>query len=89
VGTPEATQITAALLERFPDRFLFGTDEVAPADSSQYTRVYHQYQPLWDMLDPVTSKKVRLANYERIFDEARRNVRHWESTHISIANGDR
>jgi hypothetical protein len=30
-ASPEATQITADLLNRYPDRFLFGTDEVEPA----------------------------------------------------------
>lgn len=81
VASPESTKITADLLERYPDRFLFGTDEVAPADQSQYTRVFHQYQPLWNLLDPETSRKVRLTNYVRIFDEARRRVRAWEGEH--------
>ena len=30
VATPESTRITADLINRYPDRFLFGTDEVAP-----------------------------------------------------------
>jgi hypothetical protein len=32
VGTPEATAAIGALIRRYPDRFLFGTDAVAPAD---------------------------------------------------------
>jgi hypothetical protein len=83
VATPEATRITADLIDRYPDRFLFGTDEVAPADQSAYTRIYYQYQPLWNLLAPETSRKVRLTNYERIFDEARRNVRRWEAQHVT------
>lgn len=82
VSSPEATQITAALMNRYPDRFLFGTDEVAPADQSKYVRVYEQYRPLWAVLDPETSRKLRLGNYERIFNEGRRKVRAWESSHV-------
>jgi predicted TIM-barrel fold metal-dependent hydrolase len=79
VATPESTRIAADLLNLYPDRFLFGTDEVAPADQAAYTKVFVQYGPLWKLLDPETSRKVRLANYERIFDRARRLVRAWEA----------
>jgi hypothetical protein len=82
VATTESTRIAADLFNRYPDRFLFGTDEVAPADQSGYTKVYYQYGPLWKLLDPETSKKVRLTNYERVFDQARRSVRAWEAQHV-------
>jgi len=85
VASPEATKITAALLERYPDRFLFGTDEVAPKTEADYMRVFQIYAPLWKSLSPQTSEKVRKANYERIFDEARRKVRSWERGHASSA----
>jgi len=78
VSSPEATRITADLINRYPDRFLFGTDEVAPASQDKYLKVYYQYQPLWKLLDEKTSAKVRKGNYERLFDEARRKVRAWE-----------
>jgi hypothetical protein len=83
VASPEATKTTAEMMERYPDRFLFGTDEVAPRDQAAYIRVFQQYQPLWKLLDPETSRKVRLSNYERIFDEARRKVRAWESRNLN------
>jgi hypothetical protein len=82
VSSPAALRITADLLDRHPDRFLFGTDEVAPSDREKYFRVYRQYEPLWTLLDPETRRKVRLGNYERIFDEARRRVRAWEQVHL-------
>ena len=31
VATPESTRVAADLINRYPDRFLFGTDEVAPS----------------------------------------------------------
>jgi hypothetical protein len=82
VSSPAALQITADLLNRHPDRFLFGTDEVAPSDHQKYFNVYRQYEPLWTLLDPETCRKVLLGNYERIFDEARRRVRAWERIHV-------
>lgn len=78
VATPETTKIAADLLNRYPDRFLFGTDEVAPSTQEQYLRVYYQYDPLWQLLTPVAREKITTHNYERIFDEARKKVRAWE-----------
>jgi predicted TIM-barrel fold metal-dependent hydrolase len=77
-ATPESLAISAELLTRHPDRFLFGTDEVAPKDPDAYLSVYRQYAPLWAKLDPATSQKIRLSNYERLFDQAARKVRAWE-----------
>jgi hypothetical protein len=82
VATPDTITRTAALLDRFPDRFLFGTDTVAPAGAAPYYRVYNLWQPVWRLLTPETSTKVRKANYERIFDEARRRVREWERVNV-------
>jgi len=81
VATPESTKAVAGLLQRYPDRFLYGSDEVAPPDQTAYLRVYNQYEPLWKLLDPATSEKVRKGNYERLFDAARVKVRAWERAH--------
>jgi hypothetical protein len=78
VSTPEAVKIVADTITRHPERFLFGSDEVAPADQDSYLRVYRQYQPVWDQLEPRVRELVLKGNYERIFDEARRRVRAWE-----------
>jgi len=81
VATPESTRIAADLMNRYPDRFLFGTDEVAPSTQEQYLRVYYQYDPLWQMLTPAAREKITRGNYQRIFDEARKKVRAWEDAH--------
>jgi predicted TIM-barrel fold metal-dependent hydrolase len=78
LSSPEATRITADLLNRYPERFLFGSDEVAPSSQEQYLKVYYQYEPLWELLDANTREKVTKGNYERIFDEGRQKVRAWE-----------
>lgn len=78
-ASPEAVKISANLINRYADRFLFGTDEVAPSNQQQYLRVYYQYEPLWEALTPETRKKVQRGNYERLFDQARNKVRAWEA----------
>jgi hypothetical protein len=82
VATPETTQAAADLINRHPDRFLFGTDEVAPTDQAKYLKVYDIYAPLFAKLTPDASAKVRKSNYERLFDEARRRVRAWEKANV-------
>ena len=83
-ASPEATRIAADLINRYPDRFLFGTDEVAPADQEHYLKIYSTYAPLWKLLTLDASEKVRKGNYQRLFDEARRRVRAWEKTNLGV-----
>jgi hypothetical protein len=78
VATPDSVTRVAALLNKYPERFLFGTDTVAPADPAAYFGVFDMWSPVWRLLTPDASRKVRKGNYERIFDEGRRRVRAWE-----------
>jgi predicted TIM-barrel fold metal-dependent hydrolase len=78
VSSPETIKATASLINEYPDRFLFGTDEVAPPNQEKYTRVYRMYQPLLAALTPEARQKLLKGNYKRIFDKARINVRNWE-----------
>jgi hypothetical protein len=81
VATPASTKRAAEIINRYPDRFLFGTDEVAPSSEEKYLNVFNQYEAFWKLLTPEASEKVRKGNYERIFDEARRRVRNWGGAH--------
>jgi predicted TIM-barrel fold metal-dependent hydrolase len=83
VATPESVQATADLVNRYPDRFLFGTDEVAPTDQAKYLKTYDMYAPFFAKLTPDASAKLRLGNYARLFDEARVKVRAWERGHAA------
>jgi hypothetical protein len=82
VASPEAVQQTARMLNQFPDRFLFGTDNVAPQDQQTQLRVFHLWDPVWRLLTPEASFAVRKGNYERLFDEARVRVRAWEAENL-------
>jgi amidohydrolase family protein len=82
-STPESLQRIADLINRHPDRILFGTDEVAPIDQTKYLKVYDMYAPLFAKLLPSSSALLRKGNYERLFDEARRRVRTWEKENLN------
>jgi predicted TIM-barrel fold metal-dependent hydrolase len=79
VASPESIRIAAALINSHSDRFLFGTDAVAPKDAAAYLVTDNLYAPLWTALTPEARAKVRMGNYERLFDDARRKVRAWEA----------
>jgi hypothetical protein len=74
----EALEATAALINKYPDRFLFESDVVAPSSIDSPMKVYNLFEPLWGKLLPEVSRRVRLGNYERLFDAARLSVRAWE-----------
>jgi predicted TIM-barrel fold metal-dependent hydrolase len=82
VADAETVRRAAAFINRYPDRFLFGTDEVSPPDQASYVRVYEMYVPLWKALSKDASEKVRKGNYERLFDTARQRVRAWEQANL-------
>jgi len=87
VASPEAVRRAADVVNRHPDRFLFGTDEVAPSDQSKYMKVYEMYAPFWAALTPEAREKVLKGNYERLFDAARTRVRAWEKAHTTTQAG--
>jgi hypothetical protein len=74
----ETASLTNPALHR-----LFGTDTVAPAGPAPYYAVFEIWAPIWRLLTPDASLKVRKGNYERIFDEGRRKVRAWEKANAA------
>lgn len=82
-SSPETIDRTAALINKYPDRFLMGTDEVAPADQKSYLKIMDMYQPLLDKLTPEAREKLLLGNYTRLFDAAKTKVRAWEKAHLN------
>jgi hypothetical protein len=82
VSSKEVVARVAAMFNKYPDRFLFGTDTVAPAGPGPYYAVFDMWAPVWAQLTPETSLKVRQGNYQRLFDEGRRRVRAWEKANV-------
>ena len=79
--TADSQKATAQLFNQYPERFLFGTDNVAPKDQATQLRVFHLWDPIFAQLSPQASLAIRRGNYERLFDTARVQVRAWESRH--------
>lgn len=78
IRNDSTVQGVADLINAYPDKFLFGSDNVASPDQKTYLGVYYMYQPLWDKLTPDAREKVKKGNYKKLFDEAKSKVRAWE-----------
>jgi len=83
ISSPETIQRCAEFFNKYPDRFLFGTDTVAPKDPQAYYAVYDMWKPVFDQLTKEAKDKILKGNYERIFDQGRKNVRAWEQAHAA------
>jgi len=81
-ASPEVQRRTAELFNRYPNRFLFGTDVVAPADQAPQLQVFHLWDEVFAHLTPQASLAIRRGNYERLFDAARTHVRAWEAANV-------
>ena len=82
VASPQSISRVSTILNKYPDRFLFGTDTVAPASAAAYYAVVDMWAPVWRQRTPEASLKVRKGNYERLFDAGRQRVRAWERANV-------
>lgn len=81
-SSPNSLDRTAEIISKYPDRFLFGTDNVAPKEQETQLHVYHLYDRLWKKLGPEITYQVSKGNYEKLFDQARIDVRAWEKKNL-------
>jgi hypothetical protein len=84
IASPQTVEASAKLMNSYPDRFLFGTDVVAPPTQTFYNAVYDMYAPLWKALTTETGEKIRKGNYAKLFDAARIKVRAWEDKNVTV-----
>jgi hypothetical protein len=81
VDTSEHLKMTADLIRKYPNRFLYGSDQGATADWDLMKKNYDVWEPLWKEIGPALTRQVAKENYIRIFDESRSNMRAWETAH--------
>jgi hypothetical protein len=60
----------------------FGTDVISPPDEKLYGAVCEVYAPLWKALSKTANENIRIQNYTRLFDSARKKVRKWENANV-------
>ena len=84
VANPETIAAVAALINRHPDRFLFGTDEVGPTDQAKYLKIYDIYAPLFAQLTPEAREKVHEGQLRAAVRRGPAcKVRAWEKTNAN------
>ena len=81
LDTPEHLRMTADLIRKYPDRFLYGSDQGATADWDLVKKNYDAWDPLWNAIGLALTRQVAKENYIRIFDQSRKNMRAWERAH--------
>jgi Amidohydrolase len=81
IDTPEHLKMTADLVRKYPDRFLYGSDQGATSDWNNVQKSYAVWAPLWKELGPQLTQQVAKENYIRLFDQSRKNIRAWEQAH--------
>ncbi|SOE74897.1 hypothetical protein SAMN05446635_5538 [Burkholderia sp. OK233] len=74
----ESVHAWAALINEFPDRFLFGSDALNPQVKDTWAETGNMYKPLLDKLTPEARVAVKTGNYDRVITEARPKVRAFE-----------
>jgi len=79
LDTPEHVKMTADLIRKYPDRFLYGSDQLATTDFQVLRKGYDAWAPLWQELGPELTARVCKENYARIFDQSKKNIRVWEA----------
>jgi hypothetical protein len=82
MSSDKAISRTAEVIGKYPDRFLFGTDNVAPDKQEKQLYVYHLYDMLWKAVGEEVTYKVTKGNYLTLFDDARTKVRAWEEANV-------
>ena len=62
--------MTADLIRKYPDRFLYGSDQLATSDFQLLRKSYDAWAPLWQELGPELPEG-REGELRRVFDQSR------------------
>jgi hypothetical protein len=82
---PGAIDRWAAMIEKNPDRFLIGSDALAPADPAKWEQTFSIYRRLTDRLSETARERLLNGNYEEVFVESRAKVRDFEDKVLTDA----
>ena len=74
-----------ALLEKYPSRFLFGSDSLSPNNVDVWQGTEVAYAAVFEKLKSDTAAAIKKGNYERLIVGARKNVRLYEKYCVDYA----
>lgn len=83
--SPETQVEWVSLISDHPDRFLFGSDALAPVDRNTWNKTYASYNGLLMSLPDAVRSKLLHGNYQRLFVDARKRVRAYEKFFLAAA----
>ncbi len=86
---PMAIDRWAAMIEKNPDRFVIGSDALAPADPAKWEQTFSIYKKLTDKLSEPAREKLLNGNYEAVFVGSRAKVREFENEVLTDAFYDK
>jgi hypothetical protein len=77
-ASPETLRAWAALLNRFPNRFVFGSDALTPLDGAAYGKTFRDYQTLRSLLNDGVFEMIFKKNLKNIAEVSIKNRDSWE-----------
>jgi hypothetical protein len=83
--SPETQAAWVSLITDHPERFLFGSDALAPADRDAWNKTYASYNGLLMSLPDAVRSQLLRGNYRRVFVDARKRVRSYENFFLASA----
>jgi len=82
---PAKVQELVTLLDKYPTRFLFGSDSLSPNTATIWQGTEVAYDVVFKQLKPETASAVKKGNYERLIVGARQKVRLYEKYCVDYA----
>ena len=86
--SPETQAEWVSLITDHSERFLFGSDALAPKDRDAWNKTYASYNGLLMSLTDAVRLKLLHGNYQRLFVDARERVRAYEKFFLAAALRD-
>ena len=86
--SPQTQAEWVSLITDHSERFLFGSDALAPKDRDAWNKTYASYNGLLMSLTDAVRLKLLQGNYQRLFVDARERVRAYEKFFLASALRD-
>lgn len=72
----------ADFLNKYADRILFGSDNVAMTDQKTHLKQFEMWQPVFGRLTDEAKEKILKTNYVKVYDKGAKAVRAWEKANV-------